>query len=186
MVALSRIAGTNIMQLSRQRAFNLLELLVCMAVLAILTVLAIPSGKDYIQKNRQLTAVNEMIEILSYSRWASITSGVPVSLCSGELLCNNSKSWEDGILVFKDANRNGQIDATESVLRANPPTEKYRWDWSNFRNKTHMTFMPNGTTDSLNGTFTLCLEQQAVNTVVLNITRRGRRASPANSANCNR
>lgn len=88
------------------------------------------------------------------------------------------------MLVFQDNNRNGKLDQGETVLKVATIDASHHWIWTNFRQKNHMAFKQNGTTDSLNGTFTLCESNRAIRTVVINITGRVKLETPTNSDKC--
>lgn len=168
----------------RYRALSLIEVLVCLVILSILLSLAAPSFNTFIQHGRRVTHVNQMLAMLSFARSKAITSRAMISLCAGEAGCSNSSHWKKQILVFGDANQNGLLDGNESVLKTDPIEEGYSWSWSNFRNQHHMSFKANGTTHSLNGTFTLCEHAEPVRNIVINAAGRARLATPSSSAPC--
>lgn len=169
---------------SRLQAFSLLELLVTLAVAGTLLSIAVPSFSAYLEQNRQTAHVNQMLGAINYARATAITAGTTVSLCAGDGACDNSRRWQDQILIFTDANRNGQLDGSDTLLRINALASDYSWDWSNFRRQKHMSFKSDGTTLSLNGTFTLCQHAQDARRVVINLSGRARSDKPTDEARC--
>ena len=57
------------------RGFTLLELMVTIAVLAILTTIAIPNFRDLVQNNRVTTQANELVSALTFARTEAVKRG---------------------------------------------------------------------------------------------------------------
>ncbi|MCQ4309777.1 GspH/FimT family pseudopilin [Pseudomonas stutzeri] len=168
-----------------QRAFTLIELLTTIAILSVLLGIAVPSFASLIERNQQTAATHDLLAALNHARGLAITRRELVSLCAGINDCNASANWEQSILIFSDPNQNGQFDAGEHLHRVVTLPDRYRWNWNNFRSRTFMTFKANGMTDSLNGTYTLCSGNEAIQQLVMNITGRLRTESPENHNACN-
>lgn len=167
------------------RAFTLIELLITIAVLGVMLGIAVPGFGFLIERNQQTTATQELLTTLNHARGLAITRRELISLCAGIDSCSSSSNWERRMLVFSDPNQNGQLDAGEQLHRAVTLPDRYRWNWKNFRSKTFISFKANGTTDSLNGTYTLCDGNEAIQRLVINITGRLRTESPENHNACN-
>lgn len=172
------------MKYIRQQAFSLIETLTTLLVLGILLSIATPGLSAYLQNAQQKTQLNQLISALHYARSKAITSGGMVTLCAGDAQCSGSKRWQQQLLLFADGNHNGQLDLGDELYRLEPVAANYSWDWSNFRNQNHMTYKPDGTTHSLNGTFTLCHGGQAKQAVVVNPTGRARLSATTTSERC--
>lgn len=166
------------------RAFTLIELLVTIAALGILLGIAAPSFSSLIERNQQTNTIHDLLTALSHARGLAINRRELVSLCSGIDSCESSANWEKTIFIFSDPNRNGQFDAGEQIHRIVALPDRYRWNWSNFRSKAFMSFKANGTTDSLNGTYTLCSGSEAIQQLAINITGRLRTRSPKDNSAC--
>lgn len=102
----------------RSNGFTLVELMVTIAVLAILSTIAYPSFQGTIRSNRMATTSNELIAALALARSEAIrgTHGGGVCASTAGTSCDG-KSWADGWMVWNDANGNGSFDAGEVVLR---------------------------------------------------------------------
>ena len=62
------------------RGFTLLELMVAIAVLAILATVGVPSFRELIQNNRVVTQTNELVSALNFARTEAIKRGRDVEL----------------------------------------------------------------------------------------------------------
>jgi type IV fimbrial biogenesis protein FimT len=110
----------------RQRGFTLVELVVTIALVAILTSLAIPSFTEFLRQWRRDNATRELSTSLQLARTESIKTSRQVVVCpsTDETSCAAVSEWSTGWIVFRDdgggiaANANNQaIDANEPVLK---------------------------------------------------------------------
>ncbi|MCC5869836.1 MAG: GspH/FimT family pseudopilin [Gammaproteobacteria bacterium] len=86
--------------------FTLIELMIAIAVLAILVTVALPSFRTVIEGNRAATLANEVITALSYARAEAIRRGAPVTLCASadQASCANSTDWAAGWILVDESN----------------------------------------------------------------------------------
>lgn len=88
---------------NRQRGFSLLELMVTLAVAAILLVIAVPSFRDLMHRSQVSSASNELLASMAYARTEAITRGQLVSMCpsaNGEAECADDNAFESGWIVY--------------------------------------------------------------------------------------
>jgi type IV fimbrial biogenesis protein FimT len=100
--------------------FTLTELIVTMAIAAILLTVGVPSFRDMILNNRIVTQTNELLAALNLTRSEAIKRGVRVVMCrsAGSGCATVSTSvWEAGWIIFADSNGNGALDADEPIIR---------------------------------------------------------------------
>ncbi len=162
----------------QDQGFTLVELLVTLTVLAVVLAIAIPTFNSSLESVRQRTLVNQLLADLNFARSRAITTRRPVSLCAGAASCDDQAMWSGQVLIFDDLDANGMIDETDVTLRTTAVTPSHSWKWRNFRQQRHMTFKPDGTTHSLNGTFILCRHETPLRKIVINITGRARLDAP--------
>jgi len=163
---------------NRDQGFTLIELLVTLTVLAIMLAIAVPNFTESMEATRQRTQVNQLLADLNFARSRAITMRRPVSLCAGALACGGVATWSGQVLIFDDLEANGTIDQHDLMLRTTELAADHAWRWRNFREQRHMTFKPDGTTHSLNGTFILCRQGKPLRKIVINVTGRARLDAP--------
>lgn len=96
------------------KGVNLFEVMIAIAITAIVTVMAIPSMRSLWQNNRASTLATNFASTLAYARSEAIKRGTPVSVCpSSDTLvyssCGNSGQWNNGWIVFADPKGDGVI-----------------------------------------------------------------------------
>jgi type IV fimbrial biogenesis protein FimT len=115
--------------MNKARGFTLIELMVVIAIVAILTTLAAPSFVNLIQSNSMASAVNTFMADMRFARSESIRRGGGVVLCRSDnpeasppacSTTSSSNGWVSGWIVYIDQNNNGSIDDGE-VLRVQGP-----------------------------------------------------------------
>ncbi|GAB4361712.1 MAG: GspH/FimT family pseudopilin [Gammaproteobacteria bacterium] len=92
-----------------------MELMITVAVLAILAALAAPSFRETIQNNRLATQLNDFVSSLQIARSEAVKRGQAVSLCKSAdgATCTNGGNWAQGWLVFTDVDGDGVLDAAD-------------------------------------------------------------------------
>ena len=112
--------------------FTLLELMVVLAIVAILATLAAPSFSQLIKSSAISSAVNIFMSDMRYARSESIRRGGRVVLCrrdAPEALapgCSSGsgageKGWVSGWIVFFDTDNDADKQADELLLRVQSP-----------------------------------------------------------------
>jgi type IV fimbrial biogenesis protein FimT len=103
--------------------YTLFELVITMAIIAILAAIGIPSFQYVTASNRMSGEVNSLLGDMQYARNEAIKEGQWVTVCASALpsspapTCSGSAAWQTGWIVFSDPNNNQQVDANEPILR---------------------------------------------------------------------
>ena len=101
--------------------FSLLELIITLAISAILIGLAVPSLKSFMGTSEISATTNDFVHSLQTARSEAIKRAGPVGLCpsadpmAAEPGCDVT-SYVSGWIVFFDADGNGQRDAGEELV----------------------------------------------------------------------
>jgi type IV fimbrial biogenesis protein FimT len=104
--------------MNRPLGFTLIELIVTVALAAILLTIGVPSFQEMMRNNRAATHTNEMLTALNFARSEAVKRGRDVLLCPSTDPANwcVGTDWSGGWIVFADLNNNGAADAGE-ILR---------------------------------------------------------------------
>lgn len=101
----------------KQRAFTMVELLVGIAIVAILAAVALPSLKTFTVSMRVDNEISELHRLLLIARNTSVNSGQDVVVCP---IVNGSctDDWTQEVSVFIDFNQNNDFDiADDEIIR---------------------------------------------------------------------
>lgn len=141
------------------RGFTVLELMVVLAIAAILVSMAVPSFLDGIKNNRLTTINNEFFASLNLARSEAIKRGVSITVRkvddNSATNLGATANWEDGWDVFTDADSDGNFEAGDTLIKtyqALPANFTLRGD-TNFDN--FVNFASTGLSNNT-GNFTLC------------------------------
>lgn len=121
--------------MSNNKGFTLVEMMITLAIAAILLTVAVPSFQAFIENNRLATNANNFISMLQYAKSEAVKRNATVSLCAGNptsgCVCNVQAgcdaNWKNGYIVFTDPNVNCTVDNGEQILRTN---EGFRGDYT--------------------------------------------------------
>jgi type IV fimbrial biogenesis protein FimT len=110
------------------RGFTLIELMVTLAVMAIVIAWAAPSFKQQMLSSRTGAAAHELADALNYARSQSVRTLKRVSICASSNGTSCTGNWSDGFIVFEDratSDKATSIDmgSTPLIYRAWPKLE---------------------------------------------------------------
>lgn len=102
----------------RQRGFSLIELMVTIAVLAILVAIGLPSFQSSMRSNRVATGTNELTASINLARTEAIRSPNGAGICASDDGDNCSGEWSDGWIVWISGDGDNSPDGEhDRVLR---------------------------------------------------------------------
>lgn len=97
----------------KMHGFTIVELMIAIAILAILIAIGIPSFQATIMNNRMTSNVNAFITSLNQARSEAVKQNLEVSVCAstdGTTCGGAGVNWEQGWVVFVDRDNDGVID----------------------------------------------------------------------------
>ncbi len=99
--------------------FSLVELMITLAVLAVLITLAVPSFTSLINSNRLAAQANELVAGLQEARIEALRANRRVTVCRSTdgVNCEAGANWT-GWVTIADSNGNGTIEASDTRLRS--------------------------------------------------------------------
>lgn len=111
-------------QFTGQRGFTVLELMIALAVGAILLVVAVPSFTTLLERTRIGSAADHLYASLAEARGEAVKRRVTVRVCpsANSATCRNDGDWNDGWLVFLDGDGNGAPNTSADIVKAVPST----------------------------------------------------------------
>lgn len=107
--------------LVNQKGLTLLEMLVAVAVLAIILTTVAPSIQSILIKNRITSDLNNLSAVAQRARFTAVDEQASVVLCPTENYTACTSSWKKAKMVFVDANGNGSRDSSETLIVASDP-----------------------------------------------------------------
>ena len=92
--------------------FTLIELMVTIALAAIILTQAVPSFNSLVQNNRLISQKNEFISTLNLARNEALKRATRVTVCAStdQATCDTT-DWEQGWIVFSDRDGDSELDA---------------------------------------------------------------------------
>ncbi len=159
--------------------FNLVELIVVVAIAAVLLALALPSVGAQLERTRVVTAHNQLAAAFAHARLLALTQRTQAVVCpsmDGES-CRNDGVWESGWITFVDGDGDGVRDAIDTLLKADaPPSDALRIRSSRYRSRA--MFQSNGMARGANFTLRFCgANPEVLGALVLNNGGRVRAAA---------
>ena len=104
------------------RGASMVELMMGVAILAVVIKLAAPSFTEFISKSRLTSSVSTLVADLNYARGEAIMRNAPVIVCAkvaNASSCATTPTWQSGWVVCVDANSDNVCD-TASANVPNP------------------------------------------------------------------
>lgn len=99
--------------------FTLIELMLTLAILAILATMVIPALRGFAATNRMVSNTNELVTALTMARSEAVKRGAGVTVCKSAngTACSTTGGWTQGWIVFVDLDSDGAVDAADTVLQ---------------------------------------------------------------------
>jgi type IV fimbrial biogenesis protein FimT len=99
-----------------QKGMTLLEMLITLAIAAIVLTVVAPSVQTIISKNRTTSEINELSAVIQFARFTAIDETSTTVVCPAGNFATCSTNWNEPKIVFLDDNGNGSRDSSEPLL----------------------------------------------------------------------
>lgn len=147
-----------------QNGFTLIEVIVTMAIAAIILTIGVPSFQTSIQNNRKTTSISELATALQLARNTAITRRVRVTLCKSPDGINcvtggGSGDWSQGWMMFTNPNNvaaTAGLSGVETLLRVHAALSSNTTLIGSGPTVNRVSFKPQGLIDGNIGTITYC------------------------------
>jgi len=156
--------------------FTLIELIIAIAVAAIVLSLGVPSFERVIERNQLSTNINKLVSTLNLARSEAIKRNQRVKICdSSDGATCGAGNYELGWIVFVDENNNGVLDNPNEEL-----IQVYETLPSNFTINPNLTLGANDVSYQTNGranrdgNFILCKNNDVTKGKVIILDMSGR------------
>lgn len=135
--------------------FTLIEFMLALTVAAVLVTLALPAMRDFQQRQRIVSAANELVAHINLARLHAVNRREITVVCPAEdrAGCSGSNRWDRGWIVFRDPDRDGAPNRESDVLRVAGRLDHLHADSGG---RTRIRYLPSGMAYGTNQTIKLC------------------------------
>jgi len=170
----------------KQQGFTLLELMMVVTIAAIVLTFGIPAFTASIKNSEVQSTANTFFSALLLARSEAVKRNQPAILCKSAdgTSCTTAGNWEDGWLIYADADDSKTLDAGEEVVRSYEAMgNQITLRSSSAGQSNRLIYRSNGTITTA-GTFRVCHggDTQFGRSIVLSLT--GRPARESSVASC--
>lgn len=138
------------------RGFNLIELIVAIAIFSILASITLPNISAFITAMRVDNEIHQLQRLLLMTRHSAVSKSETVTLCplNQENQCHNA--WKSNLSIFIDNDNNGIYEPNKNEELLYVKTANTTDDTLSF-SYTRVSYQPTGILNGIfNGTFRYC------------------------------
>lgn len=139
------------------KGFSLIELMITIALLAILLAFAGPGFQELIERNKIRTITDEFYTAFNAARSESIKRNQPVTICASSTGATcDAANWDSGWLIFTDEDGNGDVNAGEVITQVGSALPSGYTLRAAAPYSSSITMNPDGAINGVNGAFRVC------------------------------
>lgn len=144
------------------RGFTLTELMVVVAIAAILAMIGAPAMAGLLARVSERNAESAIADVLRQARTAAVMHNTRTLVCPSRdgRHCRSGDDWQHGWIVVADADHDGQADAGTQVLAVTSAMPHGTRVITSI-GRGHIAFQPSGSAGGSNVRFTICHARQA-------------------------
>lgn len=106
------------LSISKQKGVTLLEMMMTIAIVAIVLTVVAPSIQSLLIKNRVVADTNELSSVIQFARNVAIDEQANTVICPSADFQNCSVNWNNPKIVFIDDNNNASRETSEALIVA--------------------------------------------------------------------
>jgi len=107
--------------MSRQTGLTLIELMIGVAIVAILLTVGAPAIQTVLEQNKVIATVNDISNAARTARFTAIDTEETTLVCPSADYKSCSGDWRQAKIVFVDSNGNGSRDDAEPLISSSDP-----------------------------------------------------------------
>jgi type IV fimbrial biogenesis protein FimT len=133
------------------KGFTLVELMVTLAILAIIMGIAAPNLSTMIQNGRLSSATSDFNTALQLAKAESISRITAITICKDDgtsAACAGGGDWSQGWIIFVDVDGDTVVDGGDTILNVHESIGGADFSFTGSTNEVDstITFSPSGTT----------------------------------------
>lgn len=94
------------------KGFTLIELMIAIAVLALVTVIGFPAFSGIFERSRADSDLSDLLRAFSLARLEAINESTDV-----KIIADTDDDWSQDLIIFIDENNNDSVNTGERVIR---------------------------------------------------------------------
>jgi type IV fimbrial biogenesis protein FimT len=126
-----------------EQGFTLIELLVTLVVAGILLTIGLPAFQDVLLGSKLKSYADSLSASAYLARGEAIKTNAPVTLCASSDGASCTGNWEQGWIVFRDANGDATVNGADAIIQKAPALSSGLKIVSS-KSATSFTFSPTG------------------------------------------
>lgn len=166
------------LQRNAERGFTLIEMMVAVALTALLLSMAVPALDAFTSNARQTSTINDFVSSMHIARSTAVTTNFRTTVCasSNGVSCEGV-SWDQGWIVFSDRDSDQAVDNDETIVASSDGTRGLDIQSAEFGQ--FLMYRPNGRVMTVSaagnsGQFTVCDSRGSDHAKVLIVDLSGR------------
>ena len=165
-------------QQTAMRGFTLIELMIAVALTALLLSMAVPALNAFTSNARQTSTINDFVSSMHIARSTAVTTNFRTTVCASSNGVNcEAVSWEEGWIVFSDRDSDQTVDNDETIVAVSDGAEGLDIQSAEFGQ--FLMYRPNGRVMTASaagnsGQFTVCDSRGSDHAKVLIVDLSGR------------
>ncbi|WCF27979.1 GspH/FimT family pseudopilin [Xylella fastidiosa] len=168
------------------RGYTLPEILIAMALIALLTAIGLPFFKQTLERQRLENKMHLLSSQFAGARLAAITQQTPVSVCPsrGDNKCRQDSNWSNGWITYRDSSRKPQPISSKAILYQEQITNNGSLSIISTSGRPRVRFLPDGRNAGSNISIRFCNNDRLFGLIVINNLGRIRSQRILNTQTC--